>query len=71
MYPGGSNPARAYGLPKMHKPFEKIPKFRPIVVSVGTFNYNLASFLGELVKKVTPMDHIFSDTFTFKGFGVP
>ena len=50
VYPGGSNPARAYGLLKMHKPFETIPKFRPIVVaSMGRFNYNLASFLGELV----------------------
>ena len=71
VYPGGSNPAQAYGLPKMHKPFETIPKFRPIVASMGTFNYNLASFLGELVKKVTAMDHSCSDTFTFfKGFGV-
>ena len=50
---------------KCTKPFETIPKFRPIVAFMGTFNYNLASFLGELVKNVTPMDHSCSDTFTF------
>ena len=49
VYPGGSNPARAYGFRKMHKPFETIPKFRPIVASMGTFNHKLASFPGELV----------------------
>ena len=30
---------------------------------MGTFNYNLATFLGELVKKVAPMDYSCSDTF--------
>ena len=48
----------------LHKPFETIPKFRPIVAYMGTFKYNLAAFLSELVKKVTPMDHSCSDTFT-------
>ena len=29
---------------------------RPIVPSMGAFNYNLASFLGEMAKTVTPTD---------------
>ena len=48
IYPNGSQPARIYGLPKMHK-FSSIdinPKFRPIVSSIGKYNYNLAKYLG-------------------------
>ena len=65
IYPNGSKPARLYGLPKMHKTFEHIPPFRPIVSSIGTFNHKLASFLGDLVKKVIPIEHSCSDTFNF------
>ena len=32
---------------------------------MGTFNYNLASFSGEMVKKVTPIEFSCSDTFCF------
>ena len=44
IYPKGSNPARIYGLPKMHKPRQQgaVPPFRPIVSSIGAYNYNLA-----------------------------
>ena len=47
LYPSGSAPARIYGTPKMHKfsPSDSFPKLRPIVSSIGTFNYNLARFL--------------------------
>ena len=38
----GSTPGVRYGLPKVHKP--GCP-FRPIVSSVNTYNYNLASYL--------------------------
>ena len=65
IYPNGSKPARIYGLPKTHKNFDRIPPFRPIVSSIGTFNYKLASFLGNLVKDVTPNEYSCSDTFTF------
>ena len=43
IYPTGSQPARIYGLPKMHKarPPGSAPPFRPIVSSIGTHNYNL------------------------------
>ena len=44
LYPSGSAPARLYGTPKMHKfsSSESFPKLRPIVSSIGTFNYNVA-----------------------------
>ena len=43
-YPSGSAPARTYVTPKMHKfsSNDSFPKLRPIVSSIGTFNYNLA-----------------------------
>ena len=47
IYPKDSQPARIYGLPKMHKyrgP-NSTPPFRPIVSSIGTYNYNLAKYL--------------------------
>ena len=44
LYTSGSAPARIYGTPKMHKfsSSDLFPKLRPIVLSIGTFNYNLA-----------------------------
>ena len=33
----------------MHKNYTTYPSFRPIVSSLGTFNYNLAVFLGEFL----------------------
>ena len=47
MYPAGSASALIYGTPKMHKfsSSDSFPKLRPIVSSIGTFNYNLARFL--------------------------
>ena len=46
LYPSGSVPARIYGTPKMDKvsSSDSFPKLRPIVSSIGTFNYNLARF---------------------------
>ena len=43
LYPSGSAPSRIYGTPKMHKfsANDSFPKLRPIVSSIGTFNYNL------------------------------
>ena len=65
VYPSGSRPARSYGLPKTHKVFVNHPSFRLIVSSIGTFNYKLASHLGELVKEVTPNNYNAQDTFEF------
>ena len=65
IYPTGSVPARIYGLPKMHKQYTEFPSFRPIVSSLGTFNYNLAVFLGNLLSDNIPTEFSCSDTFTF------
>ena len=67
IYPSGSQPARIYGLPKMHKPraANSTPLFPPIVSSIGTYNYNLAKFLSNLLQPHIPSEYVASDTFTF------
>ena len=51
LYPSGSAAARIYGTTKMHKlsSTDSFPKLRPIVSSIGTFNYNLVRFLYDLL----------------------
>ena len=51
LYPSGSAPARIYGTPKMQKfsSSDSFPKLSLIVSSIGTFNYNLARFLCDLL----------------------
>ena len=65
VYPSGSKPARIYGLPKMHKEYTDFPSFRPIISSLGTFNYALASHLGSILKDLLPSEYSCSDTFNF------
>ena len=67
IYPKGSHPARIYGLPKMHKDrgLNSAQPFRPIVSSIGTYNYNLAKYLCNLLSLHIPTEHCATDTFTF------
>ena len=67
IYPKGSNPARIYGLPKLHKSFPAgtYPPFRPIVSSIGTYNYKLSKFLCTLLNPLISNEHSTKDTFTF------
>ena len=67
MYPSGSAPARIYGTPKMHKfsSSDSFLKLRLIVSSIGTFNYNLARFLCDLLSPLVPTDYSCKDTFSF------
>ena len=67
LYPSGSAPARIYGTPKMRKfsPSDSFPKLRPFVSSIGTFNYNLARFLCDLLSPLVPNDYSCKDTFSF------
>ena len=66
LYPSGSAP-NIYGTPKMHKfsSSDSFPKLRPIVSSIGTFNYNLACFLCDLLSPLFPNHYSCKDTFSF------
>ena len=67
MYPSGSVPACIYGTPNMRKfsSSDSFPKLRPIVSSIGTFNYNLARFLCDLLSPLVLNDYSCKDTFSF------
>ena len=51
----------------MHKNREanSTTPFRPIVSSIGTYNYNLAKYLCHLLTPHIPADYCATDTFTF------
>ena len=59
--------ARICGTPKMHKlsSSDTFTKLRPIVSFIGTFNYDLAHFLCDLLSPVVPDDYHCKDTFSF------
>ena len=67
LYPSGSAPACIYGLPKMceFSSSDTLPKPCLIVSSIGTFNYNLAHFLSDLLSPLVPSDYSCKDTFSF------
>jgi hypothetical protein len=54
---------RAHGLPKIHKKFDTLPKFRPIVDTTNTPHYNVGKFLSSLLNPLTLNDHSLSDSF--------
>ena len=69
LYPtdSDSGPARVYGNPKMHEfsCSDLFPKIRPIVSSISTFDYNLASFLCDLFSSLVTNYYTCRDTFSF------
>ena len=67
IYPCGSKPANIYGLPKTHKMLFYSDDFslRPIISSIGTYDYNLPKFLTELLDLVISKEHCAKDSFSF------
>ena len=62
IYISGSKPGSLYGLPKIHKVGNP---FRPIVSSIGTFNYNLAKFLVPIISPLTSNEHTIDNSTKF------
>ena len=67
IYPAGSPPSRLYGTQKIHQIKEKsdIPSLRPIVLSTNNHNYNIPSYLCELLTPFIPAGYCTKDSFTF------
>ena len=64
--PNGPNPARLYGLPKIHKPLVNgLPKNRPIISQIGSPTYNIAKFLLPFIQPFTTNEYTVKDTFHF------
>ena len=55
---------KSMALPKIHKltDSDSFPKLRPIVSFVGTFNYNLAKYLCNLLSPHLPEQYCMKDT---------
>ena len=49
MRPKNMKPAKAYGLPKIHKEFSNIPKYRPIIDANGTTHCLVGKYLASLL----------------------
>ena len=66
-YPKGSQPARFYGLSKLHKQRERNtpPPFRPTVSSIRAHNYKLAKYLGSLLSPHISNKYTTQDSFSF------
>ena len=62
IYASGSRPGKLYGLPKVHKDNNPL---RPIISSIGTFNYNLAKFLVPLIAPVTKNEYTVENSTDF------
>ena len=58
----GSRPGIVYGSPKVHKPGTPL---RPILSTIGTYNYNLSKFLVKLLHQSVDMTFVIRDTFSF------
>jgi len=58
----GSRLAHLYGLPKTYK---KNLGMRPILSATGAYNYKLAKWLDENLKRLSVNDHTISDIFLF------
>ena len=60
--PSGSSPGILYGLPKVHK---KECPMRPILNTIGTFNYNLAKFFVPIIEPVTTNQFTLKNSYEF------
>ena len=49
MRPKFAQIARAHGLPKTHKPFEHLPKFRAIIDTTNTPYFGISKLLSKLL----------------------
>ena len=67
IFHSGSQYARMYGLPKLHKVKDScpLPPFRPIVSSIGTYNNELAKYLCNFLTPAISYDHCTKESFTF------
>ena len=64
MRPKFAQIARGHGPPKTHKPFEHLPKSRPIIDTTNTPYYGISKFLSNLLNPLTENQYVVKDSFT-------
>ena len=63
MRPKATQIGRAYGLPKIHKPFQHLPKFWPIIDSINTLYHGIGKFLTSLLNPLAQNEYVVKDFF--------
>ena len=63
MRPMAAQLGRAHGLPKMHKEFDTIPKFRPIIDTIGRPCYDVGKYLAKLLNPLSTNEFSLKDSF--------
>ena len=53
----------AHGLPKIHKDYQDIPLFRPIVDTTSTPHYGIGKYLSSLLNPLTINNYSIEDSF--------
>ena len=48
---------------KIHKAFDRLPKFRPIIDTTGTTHFSVGKFISELLQPLTQNEYTLKDTF--------
>ena len=61
--PQNAKPARAHGLPKIHKKFYCLPIFRPIIDTTGNTHYSVGKHLSSLLFPLTQNQYTLKDSF--------
>ena len=63
MRPTNANPARAHGLPKIHKTLTNISRFRPVIDTAGSSHYLAEKNLTQLLYPLTNNEFSLKDSF--------
>ena len=63
MRPKNGKLDRAHCLPKIHKEYSNMPKFRPIVYTRGTPHYSTGKFLTNLLNPLSMNEYTLKDSF--------
>ena len=57
MRPKAPQVGRAHGLPKIHKSYNTLPSFRPIIDTTNTPHYGVGKFLTRLLSPLTQNEY--------------
>ena len=63
MRPKASQVERAHGLPKIHKSYNTLPSFQPIIDTRNTLHYGVVKFLTRLLSPLTQNEYSVKDSF--------
>ena len=64
--PDGPNPARSYGLPKIHNALvDGLPNYKPIISQIGSPTCKIAKYFLDFISPITQNEYTLKDSFVF------